>query len=152
MPEFNICKRGYDPEEVDVYIDKLRTEYDHLADICEKHQARIQELEDGAEEVEDVARVMITAQAVARQIEQDAQEKANRQMTGVEQYSNQAKTEADQLVASAQLRAKHILEEAQLDAGRIVGNAHKTRTKIGGEFEKIVKLLQPLVSDDYTDK
>ena len=44
-PKFNIAFHGYDPDEVEGYIDKLCYEYHQLAKYCMKCEAKLNELE-----------------------------------------------------------------------------------------------------------
>ena len=53
MPQFNLALNGYDPDEVNSYIDKLSNEYHQLAKYCMSCESKIQKFEGAAASFQD---------------------------------------------------------------------------------------------------
>ena len=126
--EFNIKMRGYDKDEVDKYIEKIRHEF---SDVCNHLQEKIKTLETSLSEREDISEVMIHAHTFAKQIKEDGQKEAKKLV-------DNANAEADEIYSKAEKYAKGIIKDAQKEAEKIltVDEAQKEAEKIIKDAEK----------------
>lgn len=110
---FRERRRGYDPEEVDQFLDKVAESLAELArerDRANKRAAELEELSEGARESETLLRRTLmtaerTAQATVAEAEQDA-----------ERMREDARREAAELVERAEEDARELRRTAELEA------------------------------------
>jgi cell division septum initiation protein DivIVA len=124
-PEFGIERKGYNRQEVDSYVDKIRAEYGRLSVLCKQYQTRMRVLAAGTQlnqvsqvSSDDVARVMFSAQAVARQTEEGARKNA-------ELIVSQAHSQADQLMDDTKKKAREIAVHTQEQANKLMEEARR---------------------------
>ena len=151
-PKFNIEKKGYDKLEVDVYIDRIRSEYEkvtrELKDVSSeleslleanrRLEARLREQESSVKDRDDIAQAMITAQSYARRAEQDAAERSD-------MVIRDAEAKAANMLADAQAKASEMLDEAESKAGEIVRLAHHELDDIQDKVQLLYRQILPLV-------
>ena len=122
-PVFERERNGYNRQEVDMYVAKLRDEYEKVHYFCTKLQNRIHEEVSSNANQDDIACVMIAAQRFAREIRQDAQESAER------------------MVAKAKSRAGHMISEALDRAEQIMKHAEQSRDEVKNQLQEILETL-----------
>ena len=123
IPEFSCKRKGYDRREVNMYITKIHGEYENIVNVCKQFQDKTHEREIHLPEQEDIARVMLLAQAFSRKTEQEAQERAHR------------------IISEAQSRAGKIIDEAQTIAGRITKQAEEERDSFQFQLNEVYTML-----------
>lgn len=110
--QFKKVMRGYDPEDVQAFLELIRTEFEELVKennvLKDELRRRRSEIHEYKEREKTLKSTMITAQKIAEDI------KAN------------AKKDAELVVA-----------EAQVQADRIVNNAHSRMVKIIDEISEL---------------
>ena len=147
-PEFDIERNGYDKRQVDLYVDKLRDEYQALYGVHQRLQARTVELERLRAEQEDILQVMLAAQELAKTIEAEAKVRAEQTlreaMARAEATLQEAQMGAEQTLQEAKVQAEHELREAQSVAEQTIDLAQSAVSRIVEEAERDA---QKLVAD-----
>jgi cell division initiation protein len=103
--DFRQTKRGYDPQQVDEYVETLRAGYVELTGEYEALAAEKERLEEAAKaqpDPADIAGALIEAQNTARQV------------------TDMARLRAEELVRDAELEAGRLVDEARREASRIL--------------------------------
>jgi len=115
--EFKTKTNGYDPEEVDVFLDEVADEFEEM-------QREIQSLR------ASVARPQPTLQAPSVNLE--STETLQKMLINAQRVSDEtmadARKQADQLLVDAKVRAERIVEEAKLESKRLQESFDSLRT------------------------
>ncbi|MBE6463925.1 MAG: DivIVA domain-containing protein [Eggerthellaceae bacterium] len=144
---FSIDRKGYDVDEVDVFLEFVADEIDALNATIDRLQARIAELSDGEPVVVETAPVVeAVAEAVPATEEAASGELADAKARIIELESLleerklddaaisraliSAQRSAEDIIAQANDEAAQIIQDAEDDADRIVENAEKEKQKI----------------------
>ncbi|MDO5117129.1 MAG: DivIVA domain-containing protein [Eggerthellaceae bacterium] len=144
---FSIDRKGYDVDEVDVFLEFVADEIDALNGTIDRLQARIAELTDGepavveaapaietiveAAPVADEAASVELADAKARIIELEGLlEERKLDDAAISRALISAQRSAEDIIAQANDEAAQIIQDAEDDADRIVENAEKEKQKI----------------------
>lgn len=110
--QFKKVMRGYDPEDVQTFLELIRTEFEELVKennvIKDELRRRLSEIDEYKEREKTLKSTMITAQKIAEDIKENA------------------KKDGELIVA-----------EAQVQADRIVNNAHSRMVKIIDEISEL---------------
>lgn len=152
---FRERRRGYDPEEVDQFLDKVVQTLGELSrerDRAHKRIAELEELSEGARESETLLRrTLMTAERTAQQTISEAQEEA----AGLRE---DARREAVELVERAEEDAREIRRAAQEEAeeqrraaeDETARNLHESRTTVEQVRRAVAELQQ--FREDYRDR
>jgi len=148
---FSIDRKGYDVDEVDVFLERVAEEIDNMnqriaalvAELDEKEAALAQaqvapiavpvaEFEEPEVEVaasaDDTADIAALKKQVANLQAELAEKKAND--AAISQALIVAQRSADDILANARAEASNIIKDADEEADRIVGKAESDRLKI----------------------
>jgi DivIVA domain-containing protein len=130
---FTVRLRGYDPQEVDDFLDKVKAEYvaalGELAKYRSNPTAPIPQVSAGVTSaVADVSRILGVAQQAADQQVADAKVKAGGLVA-------QAQAEAAKLLDDAAKKAEEVTNAAKVAANDIAAAANAERAKVVGELE-----------------
>lgn len=110
---FRERRRGYDPEDVDAFLDEVAERIAELERQRDRAQARLAELEDssaGARETETLlSRTLISAERTAEQTVATAKQDAER-------FRSEAAQEAERMQEEARREASEVIEEAKQEA------------------------------------
>jgi cell division initiation protein len=114
--------RGYDPREVDRFLDRVAARINELIRERDELTARVRELSQRAgEESEDLLkRTLVAAQRTADETVAEAKALA-------EQAIADARAESEQILEDARLRAAEIAERSRADAQRVRGAVAELR-------------------------
>ena len=153
---FSIDRKGYDVDEVDVFLEFVADEIDALNATVERLQARIAELSDGSAAIEpaaapvapvveepvaaapaaaapvvDEAAAAALADAKARIVELEGLLEARKlDDAAISRALISAQRSAEDIIAQANDEAAQIIQDAEDDADRIVESAEKEKQKI----------------------
>ena len=122
--EFKVKPSGYDPEEVDVFLDSIIDEFENM-------QREIQSLRAAASRQRAPAPVVSDTSESAQKLLANAQRVSEETMA-------EARKQADQIIADARVRADNLVEDARHEAERLqdsldslrgAANDYRTRFK-----------------------
>lgn len=113
--EFKKVMRGYDPVEVDTFMDMMANEFEDVL----KHQ---KELRDKALELE-------TQLKDYKQIEKTLQQTLLQAQETTSKTYESARREADLITREAELRAAKLLDQATTDLARLTNDLEQLRSK-----------------------
>lgn len=133
--EFKTKAHGYDPEEVDVFLDDIADEFEEM-------QREIQSLRASAARQQ---KQPVAAPVVVDTTSESAQKiLANAQRVGDETIE-EARKQADLLLAEAKVKADKILEEAKAETTRLKDNLDTLRSAANDYRARFKRLV-----DDQT--
>lgn len=111
--EFKVIPSGYDPEEVDMFLDSIIDEFEDM-------EREIQQLRQAARKT---AQTPAPAAPAPIYQQQDSSEAAKKLLANAQRVSDEtmeeARTQADSIVADAKRQADGIVKDAQKEAGRL---------------------------------
>ena len=143
---FSIDRKGYDVDEVDVFLERVADEVDAMNKLIEDLEDKLAKAREAvpaaavmpAKPVEDTdddnaaadksARVAELEDRLAELEEQLAEKSAND--NAISQALIVAQRSADEIVANARTEASNIIKDADEEADRIIGKAESDRLKI----------------------
>ena len=138
---FSIDRKGYDVDEVDVFLEHVADEIDgmnrYIADLeaqLDSMQEAPAEVEEPAPVEEDAAPVVDTAEvadlkAQIADLQAKLDEKAAND-SAISQALIVAQRSADEVLANARTEASNIIKDADEEADRIIGKAEADRMRI----------------------
>lgn len=113
--------KGYDPQEVDDFLDKVRADYasalESLSRLRSTPTSVLPQAAPAVDPIRDVSRLLDVAQKAA------------------DQQVAEAKTAADSHLAEVKTAAEKVLADARAQAGKIVAEGNSRRHEIVGELE-----------------
>lgn len=150
MEKFSRTLRGYDPEEVNEFLDQVISKVETIVDENKKKESKIEELENKLKESEDLKhkletyqrmeetlnKAIIMAQKTSEQIKLNAHNES-------ELLLEDARQNANRIVNEALLRAEKAEQEAQLIRRntsifkRRVKDIVEAQLEVVSEFDKI---------------
>ena len=147
---FSIDRKGYDVDEVDVFLERVADEVqamtDHIAELEAKAAAPMFEPVEQAAAADDAAapaagNAELEAQvaqleAQVAQLEDQLAEKAAND-SAISQALIVAQRSADEVVANARTEASNIIKDADEEADRIIGKAESDRLKIAEAIREL---------------
>lgn len=151
--EFKYKSRGYDPDEVDTFLDSVCDEMERLQeqakkmnDMLEAQRAEIDRLSNGPapkeqpvatnqEDVKSMGEVLTAAVRFKQQIEQEASNKAA-------QLLSDAQQKAEQLLTNAENEANHRLETLNEEHDRLSKQVNGLREACTEYRRKFLALLE----------
>lgn len=129
--EFRIKANGYDPEEVDEFLDSVIDEFEDM-------QREIQQLRAQAARPKSVAPVIPESTETAQKLLANAQRVSDETMAD-------ARKQADLIVADARVKADRMVEEAEQEADRLRNSLDTLRTAASDYRDRFQRLV-----DDQT--
>ena len=147
MEKFNRTLRGYDPEEVNEFLDKVIEQVEQMVDDIKKKDARIKELESYAVENENLKdkishfenmehtlnKAIIMAQKTSEQIKVNAYKES-------ETVLNDAKSNANRIINEALIKA----EKAEKDADMLQRNINIFKRRVRNIIEAQLEVVDEL--------
>lgn len=118
--QFEKSLRGYDPAEVQSYLNLLATEWEHMA-------GKIRELENQLDKLNDKLKHYERVEEALHETLQTA------------------KSSAEDKMSAARKEAKNIVEKAELEAETIFQEAHRERWKIRQQTLQIVEKREEMI-------
>ena len=145
---FSIDRKGYDVDEVDVFLERVADEIqamtDQIAELKAKAEAPLFE-QPAPSEAAEVAPIADSAEFEAKAAEYEAciadleaqlAEKAAND-SAISQALIVAQRSADEVVANARTEASNIIKDADEEADRIIGKAESDRLKIAEAIRQL---------------
>lgn len=131
--QFETVKRGYNPEEVDVFLGEVVRFVDKLADekteLLKKMEILANKVEEYKKDEESIQEALLGAQKLGKSVLNRAQEKADElNRESQEKYDHLisvAKEEADKLLTDAKSVAQDLLVKAKTESTRMVAEAQQ---------------------------
>jgi len=147
MEKFNRTLRGYDPEEVNDFLDKVIEQVEQMVDEIKKKDARIKELESFAVENENLKdkishfenmehtlnKAIIMAQKTSEQIKVNAYKES-------ETVLADAKSNANRIINEALIKA----EKAEKDADMLQRNINIFKRRVRNIIEAQLEVVDEL--------
>ena len=143
---FSIDRKGYDVDEVDVFLERVADEVDAMNKLIEDLEdklakareavppaaaaAVVKEAEEDVAEEAAVDKSGQVAELEARIAELEAQLAETANDNAISQALIVAQRSADEIVANARTEASNIVKDADEEADRIIGKAESDRLKI----------------------
>lgn len=160
---FSIDRKGYDVDEVDVFLEHVADEVDAMNRLIVDLQDRLDEAQSNAALAQEAVAVEVpeaqvagdSSEQSARVAELEAQvadlEAKLSEKTANDNAISQAlivaQRSADEVIANARTEASNIIKDADEEAGRIVGKAESDRLKIA----EAIRTLEADRSDVRTE-
>ena len=139
---FSIDRKGYDVDEVDVFLERVADEVDAMNRLINDLQAALEEARAAAPEVTEDAEEPVVEDAIVAEggevadleakiaeLEEKLAEKTAND-NAISQALIVAQRSADEIVSNARAEASNIIKDADEEADRIVGKAESDRLKI----------------------
>ena len=164
---FSIDRKGYDVDEVDVFLEHVADEVDAMNHLIIDLQDRLDEAQNNAVQVQDdfvvetrevqfdnsedpeqASRISELEAQVAELEGKLAEKSAND--NAISQALIVAQRSADEILANARVEASNIIKDADEEADRIVGKAESDRLKIA-EAIRILEADRADVRTEYRD-
>lgn len=131
--QFETVKRGYSPEEVDVFLREIVAFIDKLADekteLLKKMEILATKIEEYKNDEESIQEALLGAQKLGKSVLNRAQEKADElNRESKEKYDHMisvAKEESDKLLSDAKSVAQDLLVKAKTESTRMVAEAQQ---------------------------
>ncbi|MGE0877622.1 MAG: DivIVA domain-containing protein [Acidimicrobiia bacterium] len=148
--EFREKFRGYDPEEVDAFLEQVAKGVDVLHQRLREAMERAERAEhrsrDITESDDTLRRTLVLAQRTADAAINEAKERAAKLVTDAEDYAARTKGEAEARARrsdeEAALRSRRSVEEAEAHGSRLIQEAHNEARK--GSDELRTKLREEI--------
>ena len=129
--EFKTVAKGYDPEEVDVFLDDICDQFDEMENEIKSLRASLAKAQAAAAAAPAPAPVV--APAASRQ--EDSSEAAQRLLRNAQRVSDEtiadARSEADKIVADAKVKADSMLQNAQTESARLQSSLDSCKVLCG---------------------
>lgn len=131
--QFETVKRGYSPEEVDVFLREIVAFIDKLAnektELLKKMEILATKIEEYKNDEESIQEALLGAQKLGKSVLNRAQEKADElNRESKEKYDHMisvAKEESDKLLSDAKSVAQDLLVKAKTESTRMVAEAQQ---------------------------
>lgn len=149
---FTKAVAGFKPEEVDVFLDKVESDYIQyeriIREYSEKQEALIKEIEGYKNSQNSIQNVLLSAQKLADQIINDAKQKSAEIVNEAESNISVIKTQEKELVNNFEIKAQErksdlekelnlMIKEAQAKCEAITKAAEETIARKQALFEQI---------------
>lgn len=124
---FSKARGGYSPEEVDIFLDKIESEYLQFERIVGDYQSKIQELEakiKGFEESQNsIQNVLLSAQKLADQIVDEAKEKSEEIIRNAESNITLITAREKEIATAFEIKANERKEILEKELEKMVSDA-----------------------------
>ncbi|MFB6352034.1 MAG: DivIVA domain-containing protein [Bradymonadaceae bacterium] len=124
---FQRCFRGYDPDQVEEFLEAVAREWEHLVSLVKQARERAAERADELEEYKDREESLQDALEMAKKVSDEIKEKAER--------------EAELKIADAEVEADRILAEVEEEVASLredIQSLKKQRNRYKAELRSLV--------------
>ena len=149
IPEFSEQKHGYDKQEVDLYIELIRSEY---AKVHTSYTELIEKVQDLEVFQGNAKNVILSAQTAADNLRDEAEKKAEEIIASsqakaegitaeADSLRDNTKKEADQMISEGQSKAAQIVEQARIRSSQLIEKGsliRKDLERINGELSALM--------------
>ena len=142
--------RGYDTEEVDVFLEEIMAELEPLQDKVRSQEQHIKDLEDKLnyfdEMKESLSQSVLVAQETADRVKQKAHEEAQEELDRIRQEATvvqaQAQEESERVLREAHKQAEEMLNKASTNAQDILKETEGLRQQSQTFQSRMIAALQ----------
>ena len=138
--EFKTVAKGYDPEEVDVFLDDICDQFDEMENEIKSLRASLAK----AQATAAPAPAPVVAAPAARA--DDSSEAAQRLLRNAQRVSDEtiadARSEANKIVADAKAKADSMLQDAQTESARLQGSLDTLRAAANDYRARFKRLVE----------
>ena len=138
--EFKTVAKGYDPEEVDVFLDDICDQFDEMENEIKSLRASLAKAQAAAAP----APAPVVAAPAARA--DDSSEAAQRLLRNAQRVSDEtiadARSEANKIVADAKAKAESMLQDAQTESARLQGSLDTLRAAANDYRARFKRLVE----------
>ena len=138
--EFKTVAKGYDPEEVDVFLDDICDQFDEMENEIKSLRASLAKAQAAAAP----APAPVVAAPAARA--DDSSEAAQRLLRNAQRVSDEtiadARSEANKVVADAKAKADSMLQDAQTESARLQGSLDTLRAAANDYRARFKRLVE----------
>ena len=139
--EFKTVAKGYDPEEVDVFLDDICDQFDEMENEIKSLRASLAKAQAAAA---TPAPAPVVAAPAAKQ--EDSSEAAQRLLRNAQRVSDEtiadARSEASKIVADAKAKADSMLQDAQTESARLQGSLDTLRAAANDYRARFKRLVE----------
>ena len=138
--EFKTVAKGYDPEEVDVFLDDICDQFDEMENEIKSLRASLAKAQAAAAP----APAPVVAAPAAKA--DDSSEAAQRLLRNAQRVSDEtiadARSEANKIVADAKAKADSMLQDAQTESARLQGSLDTLRAAANDYRARFKRLVE----------
>lgn len=138
--EFKTVAKGYDPEEVDVFLDDICDQFDEMENEIKSLRASLAKAQAAAAP----APAPVVAAPAAKA--EDSSEAAQRLLRNAQRVSDEtiadARSEANKIVADAKAKADSMLQDAQTESARLQGSLDTLRAAANDYRARFKRLVE----------
>lgn len=124
---FTKARGGFNPEEVDIFLDKVESDYLQFERIIKENQTKIQELEGKIKVFEEsqnsIQSVLLSAQKLADQIVDEAKVKSEEIIRNAESNITLITAQEKEIATAFEIKAKERKETLEKELEKMISNA-----------------------------
>ena len=145
---FSKARGGFNPEEVDVFLDKVEADYLLFEKVSKDYQAKIAELESKVKDLEkaqnSIQNVLLSAQKLADQIVDEAKEKSDDIIKNAESNITLITAKEKEIATAFEIKAKERKETLEKELEKMVSGAKLKADSITAAAKDSVERQQVL--------
>jgi len=152
-PNFGTAKNGYDMQNVDKYVDALRSNYLIMKSDYEAQKIEISALHEKIKQFEElekqksaIAQALIRAESFVEKAEKDVKDFNERKFAEtkkiVDSTMASAESRAKQIIAEAESQALQIIEKTKSDVRQLTEQEAQHKSEMQAHFSKIESILK----------
>lgn len=145
---FSKARGGFNPEEVDVFLDKVEADYLLFEKVSKDYQAKIDELESKVKDLEkaqnSIQNVLLSAQKLADQIVDEAKEKSDDIIKNAESNITLITAKEKEIATAFEIKAKERKETLEKELEKMVSDAKLKADSITAAAKDSVERQQVL--------
>ena len=145
---FSKARGGFNPEEVDVFLDKIEADYLLFEKVSKDYQAKIAELESKVKDLEkaqnSIQNVLLSAQKLADQIVDEAKEKSDDIIKNAESNITLITAKEKEIATAFEIKAKERKETLEKELEKMVSDAKLKADSITSAAKDSVERQQVL--------
>ena len=145
---FSKARGGFNPEEVDVFLDKVEADYLLFEKVSKDYQAKIAELESKVKDLEkaqnSIQNVLLSAQKLADQIVDEAKEKSDDIIKNAESNITLITAKEKEIATAFEIKAKERKETLEKELEKMVSDAKLNADSITSAAKDSVERQQVL--------
>ncbi|MEE1245234.1 MAG: DivIVA domain-containing protein [Acutalibacteraceae bacterium] len=145
---FSKARGGFNPEEVDVFLDKVEADYLLFEKVSKDYQAKIAELESKVKDLEkaqnSIQNVLLSAQKLADQIVDEAKEKSDDIIKNAESNITLITAKEKEIATAFEIKAKERKETLEKELEKMVSDAKLKADSITAAAKDSVERQQVL--------
>lgn len=135
--EFKTVAKGYDPEEVDVFLDDICDQFEEMENELKSLRAALSKAH---------AAPAPAAAPTPVVVREEPSETASRMLQNAQRVVDEtiadAKNEADKILADAKVKADHMLQNAQTESARLQGSLDTLRAAANDYRARFKRLVE----------